>query len=514
MASPLCACRTARRRLSSARLAALCFALGAGALPAPAVAQDRILGQGGWSWFADPRALYYAGRQYAGWADRRGRVNVGQYNNGSARTVAVALFDHVDDHDNPSLSLRPDGRLMVFFSHHAEDQIHYRVSSRPLDITAWGPERSVPTRRVGKWGNTYPNPIRLPAEGNRLLLFWRGSDWSTFFSTQRPGGGWSQPRRVIRVPHLRPYVKYARSGGGTIHMAFTRSHPREGGTGVYYAKYRHGAFFRASGRRIRSVRRLPFRPREADKVYDARRYGANGWVWDIAIGRRGRPVIVYAVVHSRRRHSYRYARWTGRRWEDRFMARAGGTISTTPREWAYSGGITLDKRDPSVAYLSRKIGAVNEVERWRTRNGGRTWSYRALTRDRTSGAYRPVVPFGLPLGHPEELLWLQGQYGTYRTFHTWVELHSEAPSPPAVLAATGGRPAHAGSTEVALRASVIEAGPSPPISLEWQFGDGQSAYGPAVRHAYARPGDYFPRLVARDAAGGESVYVRELRVGP
>jgi hypothetical protein len=490
-------------------LATIGVALAALALPAPSAARDRLLGQGGWSWFSDPRALYYAGREYAGWVDSRGRLTVCSHDDRSARAVTVKLFDHVDDHDNPALSVSSDDRLMVFYSHHAGKHIHYRVSTRPLDIASWGPERTVPARHFGKWGNTYANPIRLPAEGNRLWLFWRGSDWSTVFSRQRPGGGWSRPRRVIRVPHLRPYVKYAQSGGGTIHMAFTRSNPQEAATGVYYAKYRHGAFYRASGRKIRSLRELPFSPREADRVYDARRHRANGWVHDIATDRHGRPVIVYAVVHSRSRHGYRYARWTGRRWQNHSVVNAGGTISTTPREWAYSGGITLDKRDSSVVYLSRRKGRVNEIERWRTPNGGRSWSHQALTSGLKWGAYRPVVPLGLPPGAPEHILWLQGRYGSYRTFNTWVNLHAEGPAAPAVVPMTlvWRRP---GSTEVAFRGTVVEAGPSPPRSMEWQFGDGHTAFGPAASHRYARAGDYFPRLRVRDLAGRENIYIREL----
>jgi len=494
------------------------LALGAGAVallavPGTAHAQDRLLGQGSWSWFAEPRAVNYGGRTFVGWVDWQGHVNVGAYDQHSGGSVTVALFQHVDDHDSPSLSVNPDGRLTVFFSHHAGSHIYYRVSERPLDITSWGPEMTVPARRVGTWGNTYPTPLRLPAAGGPLWLFWRGSDWSTFFSIQRGAGGWSSPRRMIRVPGQRPYVKYATDGGGTIHMAFTRSHPREGRTGVYYAKYRRGAFYRASGRRIRSVARLPFRPREATMIYDDRRHRASGWVHDIGLGADGRPVVVYAVVHSRRRHSYRYARWTGRRWVDGFIVRAGGTISTTPREWAYSGGISLDKRDPSVAYLSRRVGGVNELERWHTPNGGMRWTHSAITHGSRWGNYRPVVPLGTSPGAGGDLLWLSGYYGTYRTFRTWVNMRSEAPSPPPLVAFRAAHPAGGTSRQVVLKATVIKQAPSPPVSLEWQLGDGGTAFGRSVTHRYESPGRYFPRLVVRDADGAKGVHVREVRAG-
>jgi hypothetical protein len=501
----------ARRRFT--RVAAGALALAQLVVPARALGQDRILGRGGWCWFADPRAVHHAGRTYAGWLDWGGHVNVGAYDEHSGRRVTVALFGHVDDHASPTLSVRPDQRLMVFFSQHDGRHILYRVATRPLDIASWGPTLRLPTRRLGPGGNTYPSPLRLPAQGDRLWVFWRGTDWSSFFSIERGSRRWSPPRRMIRVPGERPYVKYASDGRGTIHMAFTRSHPREAPTGIYYAKYRHGAVYRASGRRIRTVARLPFSPREADKVYDARRHGASGWVHDIAVGPDGRPVIVYAVIHSRSRHSYRYARWTGRRWADHFIVGAGGTISTTPREWGYSGGISLDKRDPSIVYLSRKIRGVNEIERWRTRDRGRSWSHQALTRGLRWGAYRPVVPLGMSAADGQQVLWTQGYYGTYRTFRTWVHLHSPGPTPPALVGFRATAPASAPANEVALEASVLQPGPSPPVSLVWRLGDGQTAFGSSVRHRYPRPGDYFPRLEVRDANGVESVYVREIRAG-
>jgi PKD domain len=113
----------------------------------------------------------------------------------------------------------------------------------------------------------------------------------------------------------------------------------------------------------------------------------------------------------------------------------------------------------------------------------------------------------------QQVLWTQGYYGTYRTFRTWVHLHSPGPTPPALVGFRATAPASAPANEVALEASVLQPGPSPPVSLVWRLGDGQTAFGSSVRHRYPRPGDYFPRLEVRDANGVESVYVREIRAG-
>ena len=63
-----------------------------------------------------------------------------------------------DDHANPSLQVRPDGRLVVYYSAHVGPAMSYRVSTQPEDVTAWGPPQTIPTNTPGLRGYTYPNP--------------------------------------------------------------------------------------------------------------------------------------------------------------------------------------------------------------------------------------------------------------------------------------------------------------------------------------------------------------------
>src|SRR5690606_4415165 len=93
---------------------------------------------GGWCWFADPRAVYRNGRIYTGWVDSGGSVVLG------AATLATgAVEQHVlhanlerDDHDNPTFAFHPDGRLMVFYARHGKDDMYVAESVRPEDISA------------------------------------------------------------------------------------------------------------------------------------------------------------------------------------------------------------------------------------------------------------------------------------------------------------------------------------------------------------------------------------------
>lgn len=377
-------------------------ALGAALIgSASAAAGDVTLGDGGWCWFGDPRAVTYTGehtRTYVGWVDREGDITVSSYDHGGGtRSLAVL---HValerDDHASPSLQVRPDGRLAVFYSKHNGAALFYRVSTNPEDVSAWGPEQSVPTNApvapgAGSWGYTYPNPIRLADEG-ATYLFWRGANAQPTFSVQDDGeSGWSTAANLVSVPGERPYTKYDSSGGDTIHVAFTNAHPRETpDVNLYYARYRGGAIERADGTAVGSIG-TPIAPTDADKVFDG---PENAWVHDVAADSAGRPVIVFASFPAADDHRYHYARWTGSSWDVHQITPAGGSISADGHEAQYSGGITLDHEDPSRVYLSREVGTAWAVEIWTTSNGGANWVSQAVTSDSAKNV-RPVSPRGL-----------------------------------------------------------------------------------------------------------------------
>jgi hypothetical protein len=379
-------------------------------------------GTGAWCWFADPRAVQYAGQSYVGWLDADGNVVVASYDAAGRRshTTIVRRRLGADDHDNPVLLVEPDGRLTVFYSRHdGRGGLMYRRTDRPRDIGAWGPERRVPGAGPRR-GWAYPNPQHLAAE-RRTFLFWRGLQWDPTFATRRDGGRWSRPRMLLRVPGQssveRPYIKFDGNGRDRIDFAFTPSHPSKYPTSIYYARYLKGRFARADGSRIATLRNLPLLPRQADTVYDARKNHVPAWIYDVGVDRTGQPVVVYALIRGPRDHRYVYAAWKGRRWVRRPIVAAGGTIVRTGTQPFYSGGISLDHSDPRVVYLSRPVGRHHEIERWTTRDQGATWTHRAITSDSTADNLRPVVP----RGHTRrgvQLLWMRGVYRHYLHYRT------------------------------------------------------------------------------------------------
>ena len=423
----------------------LCLLL-ANSVGALSLRPRELVRSGAWSWFGDPRAVHHAGahrRTYVGWVDAAGSIQVASYDHDTGVRVITTLKANfqVDDHANPSLLVRPDGRLMVFWSAHFGTAMFYRRSLRPEDVTAWEPERTVPTNSPGGFGYTYPNPVQLSAEGNRIWLFWRGGNFNPTFSSSSDEVTWAPARTLLSVPEPRPYLKVAGNGVDTIHFAFTQGHPRETVNNIYYARYRAGSLYRANGTLIEPLSAAPITPAQADLVYSAAAHGGvRAWVHDVAYDTAGRPIITFATFPTNGDHRYHYARWDGTRWVDREIARAGGSMSVDTNEPNYSGGITLDHEDPNLVYLARQVGGVFEVELWRTADGGATWTRRPVTGSSARGNYRPISPRG-QTGADLGVIWMRGGYLNFTRFQTAIDAEtlSRDVYDPSVVAEDVGR---------------------------------------------------------------------------
>ena len=263
-----------------------------------AIPEQTLLGDGAWSWFADPRAVHHRGRTYVGWVAQDGDIKVSAYDHVTlARTTAlVAPRVEVDDHANPAVQILPDGRVRAYYSAHGGTRMWYRTSLAPEDVSAWGPAQT----DAGE-----PRPGR-PASRTRTRSTWPrragrtcsgAAATSTRRSRARPTARTPGPRfaRLICVAGERPYVKYDSDGESTIHIAFTNAHPNESGdVNIYYAAYRDGALRRADGTVIGALG-TAISPSAADLVFDAPQ---NAWIHDVAHDDQGRPVLVFASFAS------------------------------------------------------------------------------------------------------------------------------------------------------------------------------------------------------------------------
>ena len=478
----------------------------------PAAAADRSVGDGAWSWFGDPRAITHDGRTYIGWVDQEGDVKVSSYDHATGERVTATLQARLnqDDHANPSLHVRPDGRLVVFYSRHVGPAMHYRVSSQPKDVTSWEPPQTVPTNTPGIRGYTYPNPVRLEAE-DATYLFWRGGNYNPSFSVQHDGEpAWSPARTLITMPGERPYVKYDSSGADTIHVAYTNAHPNEfTDVNIYYARVRAGKIERVGGEQIGALDD-PISPAEGDLIYDATE---QAWVHDVAADSAGRPVIVFASFPTAADHRYHYARWTGSAWDVHQVTPAGGSFRGDGGSPYYSGGLTLDHEDPSRVYLSRQVGSAWQVEAWATADGGASWTSQSLTAGSPEKNVRPVSPRGMTVFSGDlSVVWMRGPYQAYVDYDTVITAVAGAGNQPPIADAEPAVRAGRAPLEVRFDSAPSRDPDGSIASWVWDFGDGSSGSGPDPTHTYTSGGRYFPTLTVTDDDGASSVFVDEITV--
>ncbi len=393
-----------------------------------------------WSWFSDPRAVYYEGkykRTYAGWIDNYGDVHIGYYDHDTKKIASTVIYDNleIDDHDNPSILFDDKGRLLVFFNTHLQDErpLFMRTSEKPEDIEDWLPIKELYLNDDSRYTDTqvrrhtYTNPVRLSKEAGKIYLFWRGIDLKPSFSISTDNGETWSKGEILFMPEEQkelkaPYTKVYSDGGSKIHFTFTDGHPtKEKKNGLYYMYYENGAFYKANGAKIKDITQLPISQDELDVVYQSD--SIKSWNWDIAQDAKGNPIVTYAKFLDENTHIYAYASFTNNKWKNYDLITVDGGFpetryDTKEPEPHYTGGIVIDHETPNTIYLSVKRGDFFEIEQWTTKNNGKSWKVKKITENSTKNNVRPFAIRGAKNGNPLQVLWLQNTKYIYYAHDT------------------------------------------------------------------------------------------------
>jgi hypothetical protein len=402
--------------------------------------QRRTVAPCSWSQFGDPRSVSHERHVFTGCIGTDGRTVIEDYDLETGRRRLWTLFAPLepDDHNNPSLVIFRES-LYVFSSPHSgfrfplnrRTRVRYRVSQRPwADGGRWGRTRTVPLGSGCGLGYTYPSPV---VAGDRLYLFMRGPCWTPYFTSTVDGRRWARPRSLVDSPTVvlhdggemrrpRPYAKYSDTPDGSILIALSDGHPASFRSSLYFVRLKEGRFQRADGSVVGTLRDLPLRFGQLDRVHGYSAGGGRAWPMDVAHDRSGAPVVVYSSLVGAA-DTFRYARWDGARWRTRPIAAAGRTLFTY-----HNSGITLDHADPSRVVLSRTVGRQNEIELRETPDHGRTWRVRLLTSHSRSFNIRPVIPRGLGAQDPLVVLYVTGSARSFRDYDTEVVMSTIEPN--------------------------------------------------------------------------------------
>jgi hypothetical protein len=425
-------------------------------LPSGAV---RIQNDGAWSWFNDHTARFVNGDLYVGYVKGQARkmaMTRYDFDTDTAHEFLLGTQPSNDDHDVPTVTVLPDGRILTTYSRHGVDQsFYYRrsLNGNPTSLADWGAEQS---KSAGA-NNTYCNTFRLSGESNKIYNFVRAINFNpTVFTSSDHGQTWSAPSHFIDAGTggVRPYPRYATNHENRIDLIYTDGHPRNVNNSIYHLYYQGGNFRRSDGSVVKSFAALPLDHDAGERgsvvyPYTAAAWGAGdgpddwipsgrAWTWDIQYQADGKPVCAFQVQvdgvtgpatdFKNDRIYYYYARWDGSQWRRKFIANAGRGLFTSEDD--YGGGMSIDPENPNVVYISSNVAnpfdlttlapalnpnnEIHEIYRGTTADGGDTWTWEAITSNSVASNMRPFVPEDH--GRSLAVVWFHGRYTTYLNY--------------------------------------------------------------------------------------------------
>lgn len=444
-------------------------------LPHQQIVHQRLLRkQAVWTIWSGPRAIRYVGhhdRTYIAYYTTNNGWWISAYDHMNSDWQHYQLRSHEqstegrwwDDHNNPALTIRQDGHLIVVYGEHSTERSWFRISSNPEDISSW--QNEVPFRQEqqiakrsnnrlkhfvkrvwAKLTNTKRPKLYDPAysyvnlytlsDGTiwrhyRPLTGWSGISRNPTFVISRDGGStWSDPVQFIKEENRSPYLVTAQEDN-KIHFFFSDAHPDEWNkTSIYHAYYdhSHGTYHKSDGTLIGDETCLPFTPAQATKIFDGTSASGEAWVYDIAVDEEGRIAGLFNVYSGEKDnkksyqvHEYWYAIWNGKGWKTNRIDSESNIFSTGQKR--YSGGFVADMVDVSQVYLSlvdrdgTEDGFTRHIWRYQTDDNGSTWNRTRISKKGQGKAHsRPVVPVNR---HPDlPVVWQYGHYVNYLEYRT------------------------------------------------------------------------------------------------
>lgn len=403
----------------------------------PGVRTAAVVADSAWSWYMDPRVLGTRTATYLSSVRKNGDIQVTKVARGSAElshTVLAARFQ-ADDHNAPSLTELPDGRIAAFWTAHSSVPARYRITKRPGDLSSFGPTLRLTGSGLESAPSTYTTMLQVEGAAYRYHLFTRRtSDNAWVMTRSKDLASWTPAVRLFAHEGREdpPYPKFVTAGDGTIHIAVSDTMASPGQrSSMYHLTLRDEVFRQSDGTPIRTLAEVagsagqaprPIDPREATLVYDGRSADGRARVYDIAVS-GGVPTIVLTTGAEDGTWTYKWFRHLAGTWTMRTLDRAGG---------AQPSGITLRHDDADRVFLSRGEGDVGsrELYEYRTGDDGASWQARAVTHGSTKGNRTPAAPWGAQDGSVSTA-WLAGPYTSFSSgqWATTVSIETTDPAP-------------------------------------------------------------------------------------
>jgi hypothetical protein len=437
--------------------------------------QDQVNGNlimmnnnGGWCWYQDERTLFdqTTGRVLCASVGESGGFNGASVNGDlyitsfdlatGDRTPSVLRDGYnANDHAEPALWQRPDGRYLAAYSNHnGTGSSYFRISDNPHDISSWGAEYSFDwSMASGESASaTYNNLLYVSAEGTgngRLYNVARHFERSPIVSYSDDWGQTWSYAGPLTLPvaskgYSNGYIKFVSNGVDRIDFIVTEGHPRHFNNNIYHGYIQDGRTYDSAGAVIDSnlfddsaPAPEDFTPvfvsSPEDGVNDEYEYH-RAWTTELQNDAQGNIHALFTTRYGTERtdpndplypdgysqlgdadHRLFHARLdiATSQWQYTELCKMG--VPLYPREQDYTGLGAIDPKDPSTIYVSTAIDprtdtdtAHREIYKGKTLDQGATWQWTAITENSTFENLRPIIPSGD--GTSTAVLWLRGSF--------------------------------------------------------------------------------------------------------
>lgn len=387
-----------------------------------------------YTWFGRPSTAGADGKQWIGYTkDITGGTfqHILQYNEVTDTYTEhrVGYYHEKDDHNNPSILVRDDGRLLIAYNEHASYNLRTRISGTPYDAATFGSETSMMPNGTGH-RYTYATLYKI-SNGDIMFLYrlYRISDpvptfsWYYMRSTNQ-GGTWSAPTQLQNMGGVQAYIVTAQSDTNPdiIHFVATDRHPQTGAPTPaseyhYYFDFGSNTIHKSDGTDITHL--LPIGIGDAT-VVALMTYPDSSWMDDIIV-HEGKPRILFTKYPGGAENNMQfkdlyYTEWTGSAWTTpHFIVRSlDGYIErdSVIDQTAYVPNARFDVNNPNLIWASIEVSGYLEIHKV-TRNSSTSFTLEQITFNSTKDNWRPITV----LGTKNTTLWMRNNlYSMYTVY--------------------------------------------------------------------------------------------------
>lgn len=325
--------------------------------PATLPQEQKIMDNAAHAWFIKNKAVYHAGSGKTFFGTTHDELDGNNYTQWfselnhstgivtKTRVGTVSGILNFDDHNEPSVLIRAsDSRLFICYAEHAANFIRYRISTNPLDASAFGSEQTIDRATFNPDGSvTYLSCYQ--ASDGAIYIFFRDIDLID-------ANGWSYLKSTDNGATFPTYQRIASGGPGPLPTyAITTQYQDKvhfimadnpvntpGGVNLvshFYIDLLDETLHATNGTDITANKPLSL---SEMTVIDTQTSPSVNWIEDVTVDGTGKPRALMTVFPSGETTSYTtkycyYSEWTGSAWTTPYQLHTEriGSIETGSR---------------------------------------------------------------------------------------------------------------------------------------------------------------------------------------